>query len=101
MKDFEELISKDEALTAKAKEITGEGEKKKKITAFAASLGYELVPNGLREMNLEELEQIAGGPRTYNCEHEFVFVDRVQGKTWGWNRIERCRKCGYERSVWD
>lgn len=26
MKDFEELISKDEALTAKAKEITGEGE---------------------------------------------------------------------------
>ena len=34
MKDFEELISKDEALTAKAKEITSEGEKKKKDYSF-------------------------------------------------------------------
>ena len=103
MKDFEELISKDEALTAKAKEITGEGEaRKKEIIAFAASLGYELECIGnMREITPDEMENVAGGNRQYNCLHDFEFVKRVEGKLWGWNRIEKCRKCGYERCVWD
>ena len=99
--NFEELIAKDEALAAKAKEIIGEGEElKEKVRSFAASLGYELVPDGPQEVTMKEMEQAAGG-REYVCLHDFVFVKRVKGKIWGWNRIEKCRKCGYERSVWD
>jgi hypothetical protein len=44
MKDFEELISKDEALTAKAKEITGEGEKKKRLQLLPHPWAMSLFP---------------------------------------------------------
>ena len=102
MQDLEELVAKDEALTARMKEITGEGEElKEKIKAFAASMGYELVSGAQRGLTMEEMEKVSGGNRQYNCLHDFEFVKRVEGKLWGWNRIEKCRKCGYERCVWD
>jgi len=101
-RNFEELVAKDETLAAKAKELTGEGEElKAKVRTFAEALGYELVSGALQEISMDEMEQVSGGAREYNCLHEFVFVKRVKGKIWGWNRIEKCRKCGYERSVWD
>ena len=92
VKALEELAAKDEALTAKAKEITGEGEElKEKLKAFAASLGYELVPNGPKELSADQLENIEGGhgPEkimyTYtNCEHEWIFVGKVEGQLWGY-----------------
>ncbi len=63
VKDFEEMIIRDRALAAEAKEITGEGEEKKeKIAAFAASLGYEIDFGGEpREFSPDEMENAAGG----------------------------------------
>ena len=76
MKEFEERIKKDEALTAKAKEAIGNGaELNEKIQTFAASLGYEIdfesqmAPEDLLkhieeegyDLTDEEMDRVAGG----------------------------------------
>ena len=117
MKDFEELISKNEALTAKAKEIIGEGEElKEKITAFAASLGYELECIGnIREITADEMENVAGGSpqdqsmspakqKRAECKkkgHDWVLQKREKGVFWGYNAYYRCQRCGTEKKEWE
>ena len=120
MKDFEELISKDEALTAKAKEITGEGEaRKKEIIAFAASLGYELECIGnMREITPDEMENVAGGTpgtpqdqsmspakqKAAECKkkgHDWVLQKREKGVFWGYNAYYICQRCRMEKIKWE
>ena len=117
MKDFEELISKDEALTAKAKEITGEGEaRKKEIIAFAASLGYELECIGnMLEITPDEMENVAGGgpqdqsmspakQKGAECKkkgHDWVLQKREKGVFWGYNAYYKCQRCGMEKKEWE
>ena len=111
LKEFEELLLKDEELTSKAKEITGEGEElQAKVTEFAASLGYELVTlyeTDKKKIDLDELDSVAGGKglggevTSSMCpaggEHERVFVRKVPGRLWGENSIYKCTKCGEEK----
>ena len=105
-KEFEELVAKDEALAAKAKEITGEGEAlKKEIIAFAESLGYELdLGEDLKELELEEMDSVTGGceilppPR---CDYNWVFVRREKGIFWGYNLVFKCSKCKVTKVEWD
>ena len=63
MENFEKMLAGDEALTAKAKAITGTGEEKKqKVIDLAASLGYELdFSNGMQPLSDEEVNGVAGG----------------------------------------
>ena len=113
LKEFEELLLKDKELTSKAKEITGEGEElQTKVTAFAASLGYELVTfdeTDKKKIDLDELETVTGGwngsgvgrqishdpnPCPAGGKHEEVFLCTVPGMFWGDNYLYRCTKCG-------
>lgn len=105
-KEFEELVAKDEALAAKAKEITGEGEAlKKEIIAFAESLGYELdLGEDLKELELEEMDSVTGGGETLpppRCDHNWVFVRREEGIFWGYNLVFKCSKCKEKKVEWD
>jgi len=66
VKEFEERIEKDEALTAKAKEIIGGdgnlNEKAEKILSFAASLGYEPeLDDELLAVSDDEMDKVVGG----------------------------------------
>ena len=106
MTGLEELISKDEALSARAKEITGEGEAlKERVRAFAASLGYELVPDAPKELSIEELEKVSGGRRVggpklkrpNKCNHDWQYVGKVKGALWGYNDKYVCSKCHEEK----
>ena len=124
MKDFEERIAKDEALTAKAKELTGEGDAlNEKISAFAASLGYELDFGGepeendskRQEISIEMLEKVVGGgPQDQSmspakqkkviCKrkgHDWALVKREKGIFWGYNAYYQCNRCGAQRKEWE
>ncbi len=65
--------------------------------------GGELKENNstVQEIGMEEMEQVAGGSREYDCQHEFVFVECVKDTVRGSGKIERYRKCGCKRVVWD
>jgi len=112
-REFEELIQKDEALMAKAKEIIGEGEElKEKVKAFAASLGYEVVASGMQELSLEDLENVAGGNNNGICwddewrcsdgtfDHDWEIDHIEDGILFGYNYIMKCTKCGKEDMEW-
>jgi hypothetical protein len=110
MENFEKMLAGDEALTAKAKAITGTGEEKKqKIIDLAASLGYELdFSNGIQPLSDEEVENVAGGwhtdpkkkyrvhnccPPDYKVKHVWQEISREEG--WIWDTVEyRCARCG-------
>ena len=62
MQELKEKIMNDAALKAKADQITGSGEElQQKIRGFAASLGYEIVEEAPRKMELDELDAVSGG----------------------------------------
>ena len=110
VENFEKMLAGDEALTAKAKAITGTGEEKKqKVIDLAASLGYELdFSNGMQPLSDEEVENVAGGkhpdpktnPRVYTCcppdykvKHVWQETSREEG--WIWDTVEyKCARCG-------
>ena len=110
MENFEKMLAGDEALTAKAKAITGTGEEKKqKVIDLAASLGYELdFSNGIQPLSDEEVENVAGGlhtdpkkkyrvhnccPPDYKVKHVWQEISREEG--WIWDTVEyRCARCG-------
>ena len=110
MENFEKMLAGDEALTAKAKAITGTGEEKKqKVIDLAASLGYELdFSNGMQPLSDEEVENVAGGlhtdpkkkyrvhnccPPDYKVKHVWQEISREEG--WIWDTVEyRCARCG-------
>ena len=110
MENFEKKLAGDEALTAKAKAITGTGEEKKqKIIDLAASLGYEIdFSNGMQPLSDEEVENVAGGwpknhktnprvntccPPDYNVKHVWQEISREEG--WIWDTVKyRCARCG-------
>ena len=104
IKVFEELVLKDESLTAKAKEITGEGEElKEKIKAFAASMDYEIVPDEPQAISAEQLENVVGAVMGLPQEdhvHEWVFSHREKGLLWGYNDVYKCISCGATYSTW-
>ena len=106
MENFEKMLAGDEALTAKAKAITGTGEEKKqKIIDLAASLGYELdFSNGMQPLSDEEVNGVAGGglewpnlfvccPPDYKLTHVWQETSREEG--WIWDTVEyKCARCG-------
>ena len=110
MENFEKMLAGDEALTAKAKAITGTGEEKKqKVIDLAASLGYDLdFSNGMQPLSDEEVENVAGGwhtdpkkkyrvhnccPPDYKVKHVWQEISREEG--WIWDTVEyRCARCG-------
>ena len=108
VENFEKMLAGDEALTAKAKAITGTGEEKKqKVIDLAASLGYELdFSNGMQPLSDEDVENVAGGgsrhqnPLVYTCcppdykvKHVWQEISREEG--WIWDTVEyKCARCG-------
>ena len=110
MENFEKMLAGDEALTAKAKAITGSGEEKKqKIIDLAASLGYEIdFNNGMQPLSDEEVNGVAGGavgfpnsfPNTFVCcppdykvKHVWQEISREEG--WIWDTVKyKCARCG-------
>ena len=112
---FEELLDKDEALQAKAKECIGDGGAEKAV-AFAASLGYELDPiMKTQEISPDDLEDVAGGsPQDQSmspakqkkviCKkkgHIWALVKREKGTFWGYNAYYQCERCGAQRKEWE
>ncbi len=107
MYQFEEIIKKDEALVAKAKEIGSSEDKKEKaekIKEFAESLGYTLkVEDSFRELTEDDLDSVTGGDGGCNffivdnhhtdCNHQLVYVKEIPGAYWGTNSLYRCKKC--------
>ena len=62
MQELKEKVRNDEALRAKADQITGSGDElQQKIKDFAASLGYEIVEEAPGKMELDELDAVSGG----------------------------------------
>ena len=62
MQELKEKIKNDEALRAKADQITGSGEElQQKIKDFATSLGYEIAEEAPRKMSLDDLDAVSGG----------------------------------------
>ena len=62
MRQLTEKIMGDEALRAKADQITGSGDElQQKIREFAASLGYELEEEKTGKIPLDELDAVSGG----------------------------------------
>ena len=106
MENFEKMLAGDEALTAKAKAITGSGEEKKqKIIDLAASLGYEIdFNNGMQPLSDEDVENVAGGeirpslsfkccPPDFRWPHIWEETSREEG--WIWDTVKyTCRRCG-------
>ena len=101
MENFEKMLAGDEALTAKAKAITGTGEEKKqKVIDLAASLGYELdFSNGMQPLSDEEVNGVAGGavefPNSlvytccapdYKVKHVWQEISREEG--WIWDTVK-------------
>lgn len=115
VKAFEELVSKDDALSAKAKEFTSEGEElKEKVKDFAASLGYELVSDASNELSVEEMGDVAGGITVESMEilarraacikkggHFWVLEKREEGIFWGVNAHYKCSNCKETKVVWE
>jgi hypothetical protein len=107
MYEFEEIIKKDEALVAKAKEIGSfedKKEKAEKIQAFAESLGYTLkVESAFQELTEDDLCSVTAGDGGINCiifdnhhtdcNHKLVYVKEIPGAYWGTNSLYRCTKC--------
>ena len=111
MENFEKMLAGDEALTVKAKAITGTGEEKKqKVIDLAASLGYELdFSNGMQPLSDEEVNGVAGGsdisygnpfvccPPDYKLTHVWQETDREEG--WIWDTVKyKCTRCGYTKT---
>ena len=107
MENFEKMLAGDEALTAKAKAITGTGEEKKqKVIDLAASLGYDLdFSNGMQPLSDEEVNGVAGGsdisygnpfvccPPDYKVKHVWQETSREEGLIWDTVKYT-CRRCG-------
>ena len=113
MAELLDLIEKDEALTAKAQAF-GAGydgkeadaaERKARIGAFAAELGYELEPEDMEPIDDSALESVAGGVRVpisgacTSGQGHWVYMTGVSrpGKIFGdlwpdWQFM--CRNCG-------
>ena len=110
MENFEKMLAGDEALTAKAKAITGTGEEKKqKVIDLAASLGYEIdFTDGMQPLSDEEVNGVAGGglewpkhfvccPPDYKVKHVWQETDREEG--WIWDTVKyKCTRCGYTKT---
>ena len=82
-------------------DVTG---KEKRGAAPEPAEGAELRLDEGFELTDETLGAIVGGggyDGTAPCVHEWVFVRKEEGKTWGYNRIYRCAKCGEEKTEWD
>ena len=107
MENFEKMLAGDEALTAKAKAITGTGEEKKqKVIDLAASLGYEIdFTDGMQPLSDEEVNGVAGGsdisygnpfvccPPDYKVKHVWQETSREEGLIWDTVKYT-CRRCG-------
>lgn len=85
-------------------DVTG---KEKRGAAPEPAEGAELRFDENFELTDDTVGALAGGgpgggyDGTVLCDHNWVFVRRVKGKIWGYNKILRCTKCGETQEVWD
>ena len=101
IKEFEELIAKDEVLAAKAQVFIGEeGGNMEKTKAFAKSLGYEPeTDDDLRAVSDDEVDDIAGGANGNAkdiCKkegHDWELIKKEKSWNGGTIAYYKCRRC--------